>query len=77
MDNINCTCQICEAKGWIETAVFSLDKIADGTLVIEKCDECNIFINDFAAAKFAFENHNIISCRIENGFNIKIEFSLN
>ena len=75
MKIINSNCDICQDKGWIETNIFSSDKTVDGTLVIEKCDECNIFINDLAAAKFAFENQKIISFRTQNGFNVIVDFS--
>jgi hypothetical protein len=71
---------ICESfnnKGWIETSVFNSSNIANETLVIEKCDACNIFMNDFAAATFALEKENIFSFRTNDGFNIKINFSLN
>ncbi len=77
MKNEFCNCETCNDKGWIETSVYNSESITDGTLVIEKCDECNIFISDFAAAKFAFEKEKILSFRNDNGFNIKIDFSLN
>jgi hypothetical protein len=70
-------CESCNNKGWIETSVFDSSNIANETLVIEKCDDCNIFINDFAAATFAFNQENILSFRINNGFNVKINFSSN
>jgi hypothetical protein len=73
----NYICETCSNKGWIETSVFNSSKIANETLVIEKCDDCNIFISDFAAATFAFEKENIFSFRTDDGFNVKINFSLN
>ena len=77
MKNNICNCETCRDKGWIETSVYNSMRIADGTLVVEKCDECNIFMNDFAAAKFAFEKENIFTFEIEAGFNVKIEVCLN
>jgi hypothetical protein len=73
----NCICETCNNKGWIETSVFNSSNIANETLVIEKCANCNIFIDDFAAATFALEKGNIFSFRTNDGFNIKINFSLN
>ena len=77
MKNEICICDTCKNLGWIETFVFSSTRIANGTVVIEKCDECNFFISDSAAAKFVLEKHKIYSFEIENGFNVKIQFSLN
>lgn len=70
-------CEICNNKGWIETFVFDSKLISNNTLVIEKCDECNIFTNDSNAAIFAFENSKIFTFKNEFGFNVKIDFSLN
>ena len=72
----NCNCEICNGKGWIESSVFDSSRIADGTVVIEKCKECNYFINDTTAAKFAFQREKINSFLCD-GFNVKIDFHLN
>lgn len=77
MNKKKCNCETCYDKGWIETSVYNSNRIADGTLVIEKCDDCNIYINDFFAAKNAFEKNKIFSFENENGFYVKIDFSLN
>lgn len=77
MKNNICNCEICSDKGWIETIVYDSMKIANGTLVIEKCDECNIFINDNSAAKFAFEKEGVFTFETKNGFNVKLGFYLN
>ena len=67
-----CNCETCGDKGWIETSVYNSISIADGTLVIEKCDVCNVFINDNIAAKVAFEKENVFTFETQNGFNVKI-----
>lgn len=72
----NCNCELCSGKGWIETSVFDSKKIQDGTIVIEKCDLCGIFMNDLDAAKFALSNEIVFSFTV-NGFNIKFDFCLN
>lgn len=77
MKNKIWNCETCSNKGWIETSVFYSLKIADDTLVIEKCDECNIFVDDFAAAKFALKKEKICTFETENGFNVKMDVCLN
>jgi hypothetical protein len=72
-----CNCETCSDKGWIETSVYNSMRIADGTLVVEKCDECNIFISDNSAAKFAFDKENIFTFETESGFNVIMEVCLN
>ncbi len=73
----NCSCEVCNRNGWIETAVYGSSFIEDGTTVIEKCDDCDFFIDDFSAARYAYKKHNIFSFRNEAGFNIKMNMSLN
>ena len=73
----NRSCEVCNNNGWIETAVYGSSYVEDGTTVIEKCDDCDIFIDDFSAANYAFKNHNIFSAENENGFNIKMNISSN
>jgi hypothetical protein len=77
MNRAICNCETCNNKGWIETFAYNSDSIIDGTLIIEKCDDCNIFLNDYSAAKFVFDKYQIFSYRNENGFYLKIDFSLN
>jgi len=77
MDKHNYKCTICNNKGWIETIIFDSKKGFNGTIVIEKCDECNIFLNDSVAAKFAFKHNNVISVKLSNMLNLKILFSSN
>lgn len=44
-----CNCETCSDKGWIETTVYYSHNIKDGTTQIEKCDSCNIFVDDNTA----------------------------
>lgn len=70
-------CDTCNENGWIETAVYSSTFVLDGTIVIEKCDSCNVFANDSMAAKYVNEKHNVVTIRNNAGFNIKMKISLN
>ncbi|SHG84440.1 hypothetical protein SAMN05443549_107106 [Flavobacterium fluvii] len=45
-------CDTCEDKGWIETTVYCSAKVEDGTDQIEKCDNCNIFVDDNTAKNY-------------------------
>lgn len=72
----NCICNICLNEGWIETEVFDSHMIKNGTTVIEKCDTCGYFINDYEAALFVRRNYNILSFPL-NGINVKINFYIN
>lgn len=72
----DCICEVCNNKGWIETSIFDSNRIANGTDVIEKCDACNLFIDDLSATVFVSKNYKILSYQTETGFNIKIQFSL-
>jgi hypothetical protein len=77
MENKMCICENCNSKGWIETFTYGSALISDGTLIIEKCDECNIFISDTSAANFAYKKHKILSYMIENGLNIRVNYTSN
>lgn len=70
-------CDTCNKNGWIETAVYSSAFVSNGTIVIEKCDNCNVFTNDLMAAKYVCKKHNILTIRNNAGFNVKLSISLN
>jgi hypothetical protein len=72
----NCNCDLCKGKGWIETSVYDSGKIENGTIVIEKCDSCKLFITDLEAARFVFKNENIFSF-VVNDFNVIANISFN
>ena len=71
MGNYQCT--TCCGKGFIKTFVFDNHEIRDNTLILEKCDECDIFINDYVASQFALKEYNIITYKTKNGFNVIID----
>ena len=75
MNNYNC--ETCNGKGWIKTTIYNSTKIFDGALIIEKCDDCQIFIDDISAAKFAYQNYKILSFSTTSKVKIKANFSLN
>jgi len=77
MVNQFCGCNACNGKGWIESAIYDSASIANGAVVIEKCDECEMFYNDLAAAKFAYKYYQILSFWDKRRFNIKIDYSTN
>lgn len=70
-------CENCKNKGWLKSATYGSLLIADNSEVVEKCDECDIFQNDFEAAQFAFRSEGIITIKNDSGFNVLINFSLN
>ena len=67
-----CNCEACDNKGFIETLVYYSHKVPNGTLTIEKCDDCNVFISDFIAAKFASWKYCVLFYVNAYGVNIKI-----
>lgn len=70
-------CQYCKNRGWLKTVVIGSSLIADGTEVIERCDDCMVFKNDKVAAKSAFITDKVFSFSLLNGFQILISFSEN
>lgn len=70
-------CDNCKNKGWLKSVTYGSLLIADDSEVVEKCDECDVFHNDFEAAQFAFRSEGIITIKNDTGFNVLINFSLN
>lgn len=70
-------CEICKNKGWLKSVTFGSKFIADNSEVVEKCDECGVFRNDFEAAQFAFESEKVFTFRNSTGFNVLMKFPLN
>lgn len=70
-------CDICKNKGWLKTVTFGSQFIEDNSEIVEKCDECDVFLNDYEAAKFAYENEKVLTFRNDSGFNILVKFSAN
>jgi hypothetical protein len=64
-------CDFCRGLGWAETAVFYSQFCPMNTIVIEKCDECQIFESDFQAALEA-DNQGFPTFQNRHGFNIRI-----
>ena len=77
MEKFYSECEVCKNKGWLKTTAFGSYRINDDFEVIEKCDDCGIFSNDFEAAKFAYEEEKVLTFRIDSCFNVLMEFSAN
>ncbi|MBC8755933.1 hypothetical protein H2O64_14740 [Kordia sp. YSTF-M3] len=74
---MNTNCDLCNGKGWICSAAYYSKFVKDGTTIIEKCDECEFFLDDNEASQFASKTENVLSFKIQNGINVKIDFHLN
>lgn len=70
-------CEVCKNKGWVKSVTFGSQFISDNSEVIEKCDECGVFHNDFEAAKFAYKSEKVLTFLSTSGFNILMNFSEN
>jgi len=77
MEKYNYRCDTCNNKGWLKSITFGLQSIANNSEVIERCDECLVFHNDFEAAQFAFRSEGIVTIKNGLGFNVLMNSSLN